>query len=293
MLEHIVGSCTVQGLGGHLVVVATEVVLLQVGPVAFGVGPGGDHHLVGADRALGGCHLPTTAFTGQLGNAGVFEQMPAQAPYRSGQATGVAHGVDGAGAAVEQRSGNLVGTAVFLALGAGQQLYVSATAAPLFMACFKVGDASGVVRHVQRAFVLGLAVDAEAFDHGEHFSRGFAKHLVQAAALLLAEGGLDVVGADPGAGVDQADVAPGATVADLPGLQHDHRLALFEQVDGRRQAGNTAADHTDIGLVLTGQGLGGDGRFADVFPQALLTQFGHGRLQQFVLVGAAGRPFRG
>ncbi|WP_227657226.1 hypothetical protein, partial [Klebsiella pneumoniae] len=28
--------------------------------------------------------------------------------------------------------------------------------------------------------------------------------------------------------------------------------------------------------VLTGQGLGGNGRFADEFPQAFLTQFGHG-----------------
>ncbi|MNT13698.1 hypothetical protein D3C72_1486780 [compost metagenome] len=178
-------------------------------------------------------------------------------------------------------------------MGAGQQLHIGTTAAPLFVAGLEVGDTGGVVRHVQRAFVLGLAVDAKAFDHGEHFGRGFAEHLVQAAALLQAEGGLDIVGADPGAGVDQADVAPGATVTDLPGLQQDHRLALFEQVDGRRQAGNAAADHTDIGLVLTGQGLGGDGRFADVFPQALLTQFGHGRLQQFVLVGAAGRPIRG
>ena len=144
------------------------------------------------------------------------------------------------------------------------------------MAGLKVGDAGGVVRHVQRAFVLGLAVDAQALDHGEHFSRGFAEHFVQAAALLLAEGGLDVVRADPGAGVDQAHVAPGAAVADLPGLQQDHRLALFEQVDGRRQAGNAATDHANIGLVLTGQGLGGDGRFADEFPQAFLTQFGHG-----------------
>ncbi|MCY1427826.1 hypothetical protein D9M71_436890 [compost metagenome] len=132
------------------------------------------------------------------------------------------------------------------------------------------------MRHVQRALVLGLAVDAKALDHGEHFSRGFAKHLVQAAALLLAEGGLDVIRADPGTGVDQPDVAPGAAVADLPGLQQDHRLALFEQVDGRRQAGNAATDHADIGLVLTGQGLGGHARFADEFPQAFLTQFGHG-----------------
>ncbi len=144
------------------------------------------------------------------------------------------------------------------------------------MAGLEVGDTGGVVRHVQRAFVLGLAVDAKAFDHGEHFGRGFAEHLVQAAALLQAEGGLDIVGADPGAGVDQADVAPGATVTDLPGLQQDYRLALFEQMDGRRQAGNAATDHADIGLVLTGQSLGGDGRFADEFPQAFLTQFGHG-----------------
>ncbi|MNH12908.1 hypothetical protein D3C79_724620 [compost metagenome] len=148
------------------------------------------------------------------------------------------------------------------------------------MAGFEVGEAGGVVRHVQGAFVLRLAVDAEAVDHGEHFAWGFTQHLVQAAALFLAQGRLDIVGANPGAGVDQADVASGATVADFPGLQQDDRLALLKQVDRRRQAGDTATDDTHIGLVLSGQGLGGDGRFADEFPQAFLTQFGHGRLQQ-------------
>ncbi|MNV71156.1 hypothetical protein D3C71_1641620 [compost metagenome] len=144
------------------------------------------------------------------------------------------------------------------------------------MAGFEVGEAGGVVRHVQGAFVLRLAVDAEAVDHGEHFAWGFTQHLVQAAALFLAQGRLDIVGANPGAGVDQADVASGATVADFPGLQQDDRLALLKQVDRRRQAGDTATDDTHIGLVLSGQGLGGDGRFADEFPQAFLTQFGHG-----------------
>ncbi|MNE08064.1 hypothetical protein D3C80_1007090 [compost metagenome] len=146
------------------------------------------------------------------------------------------------------------------------------------MAGLQIGNAGGVVGHVQRAFIAGLAVDAVAFDHGEDFGRRLAQYFVQTAALLFAESHLDVVGANPGAGIDQPDVAPRATVAKLPGFQHHHALALFQQVDRRGQAGDATTDNADIRLDIAGQCDGGRRCWRHVFPQTFLTQFGHGLL---------------
>ncbi|MNH12808.1 hypothetical protein D3C79_723600 [compost metagenome] len=140
------------------------------------------------------------------------------------------------------------------------------------MTRFEVGNAAGVMRHVQGAAVVCLAIDAQAFDGGEDFSRGFTQHLVQAAALLMAKGGFDIVGTNPGTGVDQTDVAPGAAVTDFPGLQHNHRLARLQQVQRGAKAGDTTANDADVGLEFAGQFIDRRREPGYMFPQTLLAQ---------------------
>jgi hypothetical protein len=119
---------------------------------------------------------------------------------------------------------------------------------PLLMTRFEIGGAGAIVGHVQIALTMNLAVDAMALDHGEYLRGRVPQCLVQPRALGGAQGRLDVVGADPGAGIDQPDIAPGAAMADLVGFEHHHPLALLEQPDGRAQAGDAGADDADIGL---------------------------------------------
>ncbi|MNJ53093.1 hypothetical protein D3C77_484680 [compost metagenome] len=63
MAQHTVGGFALQWHRRDLVVVTAEELLLQGGPVAFGVRASGDHYLVGTDRAIAGFHTPATAFT--------------------------------------------------------------------------------------------------------------------------------------------------------------------------------------------------------------------------------------
>ncbi|MNG87049.1 hypothetical protein D3C79_458410 [compost metagenome] len=254
---------------------------LQRGPVTLGVGTSRDHHFVGTDRAVGGFNSPAVAFARQTFDSRLLKNLSTQAGDRSGQALGVTHGVDGACTAIKQRSGNLVGTAVFLTARTGEQLDIGTATGPLLVAGFKVSNTTGVVSHVQGASVVCLAVNTQAFDGGENFSWRFAEHLVQATALQLAKGGFNVIGTNPGTGVDQADVAPGTAVTDFPGLQHNHRLALFEQVQRSAQTGNAAADDADVGLEFGGQFIDRRSELGDMFPQTLLTQLWHGRLPHY------------
>ena len=94
----------------------------------------------------------------------MVEQLAAQADHGAGQTADVSHRVDGAGAAVEQRAGDLFGAAGLDATRAGQQFDRSAPPLPLLAAAAQVVQAALVVRHVQGAFAARLALDAVFVD---------------------------------------------------------------------------------------------------------------------------------
>ena len=99
---------------------------------------------------------------------------------------------------------------------------------------------------MQRAFATQLAIDAVLVHQAEDQGRRSAEHPIELAADRLAEAGLDIVGCDPHPGIDQPDIAPRTAMASAMGLQHADPLALFKQMNGRRQTGNPGTDHTDI-----------------------------------------------
>ncbi|MNJ67654.1 hypothetical protein D3C77_638440 [compost metagenome] len=76
MFEHVVGRRALQRRRGNLVVVTPKKVLLQGGPIAFGVSTSGDNHFVGADRAIGGFHPPAAVFAFQALDSGLLKNLP-------------------------------------------------------------------------------------------------------------------------------------------------------------------------------------------------------------------------
>ncbi|MNP12080.1 hypothetical protein D3C76_1042990 [compost metagenome] len=220
-------------------------------------------------------HAPVGAQALQPQHGRTLEELAAQVLHRAGQTTGVAHGVEGAGAAVEQRASDSVGAGGFAAGGAGQQFDRRTTALPLLAAAGEVGLATGVVGHVQGAFATQLAIDVVAIDQGEHQRWRGAQGLVEPLAGLVAEAGLDVVRRYPHAGIDQPDIAPGPAVAGGMGFEQAHALAGFQQVEGGGEAGETGPYHAHIHFDLAAQ-HGAFRQFGrQILPEAFLAQ-GHG-----------------
>ena len=159
--------------------------------------------------------------------------------HRFGQPAGVSHRVERAGATIEQCGGDFLGAGGLLAGLAGQQLDRRATTFPLFFATAQIGLATGVMRHVQRAFAAQLAIDVVLVHQAEHQRRRGPEHAIELTADRFAETGFDLVRWNPHPGVDQPDVAPGTAVTGAMGLQHADAFALFQQMHRRRQPGET------------------------------------------------------
>ncbi|MNV44066.1 hypothetical protein D3C71_1358100 [compost metagenome] len=98
----------------------------------------------------------------------MIEQLAAEADGRFGQPRGVGHRVECAGTPVEQRSGDFPGARGLFASLPGEQFHRRTTAFPLFFTTAQVRFATGVVRHVQRAFAAQLAIDVVFVDQAEH-----------------------------------------------------------------------------------------------------------------------------
>jgi len=199
-------------------------------------------------RTVRGLHRPLRTLAFQARNRGMVEKLPAQPHGRIGQAAGVGHRVQGAGTSIQQCGGDLLSAGGLLAGRTGEQFDRRAAALPLFFTTAQIRLAPGVVRHVQSALAAQLAIDVVFVDQAEHQRRRRAQHAVELAAHRLAETGFDLVRRNPQAGVDQPDIAPRAAMAGAMGFQHGDSLALFQQVNGRRQTGNPGADHAHIHL---------------------------------------------
>lgn len=127
-----------------------------------------------------------------------------------------------------------------------EQFHRRAATFPLFFTTAQVGFATGVVRHVQRAFAAQLAIDVVFIHKAEHQGWCRTEHAVELAADFAAKSGFDLVRWNPHPGVDQPDVAPRATVTGAMGLEHTNTLALFQQMHRCRQTGKPGADDADI-----------------------------------------------
>jgi len=85
---------------------------------------------------------------------------------------------------------------------------------------------------------------------GTHLGLAFNPAVYRIIADRLAESRLDLVRWNPHPGVDQPDVAPGAAMPRAMGFEHTDALALFQQMQRRRQSGEPGADHADIDFDL-------------------------------------------
>ncbi|MNP06309.1 hypothetical protein D3C76_982850 [compost metagenome] len=179
-----------------------------------------------------------------------MEQLTATADHRAGQAADVGHRVERAGTTIEQRAGDLPGAAGLGAGGAAEQFDRRGTPLPLRATAAQVGQPAGVVRHVQGAFAARLAVDAIPVDQREHQGRRIPQHAVEPPADVRAEAGLDLVRRNPHAGIHQPDIASRAAVPGGMRLQHADALPAFEQMQRRRQPGETGADDAHVDLAL-------------------------------------------
>ncbi|MNL32377.1 hypothetical protein D3C87_1542220 [compost metagenome] len=124
--------------------------------------------MLGQYRTLSSLHRPALALTFESGHRGMIEQLAAEAGGRFGQPRCVGHRVEGSGTPVEQRGGDFLGTGGLFAGLPGEQFHRRTTAFPLFFTTAQVRFATGVVRHVQRAFAAQLAIDVVFVDQAEH-----------------------------------------------------------------------------------------------------------------------------
>ncbi len=180
----------------------------------------------------------------------MIEHLPAEPTHGTGQPGDIGHRIERAGAAIKQRGGDFLRAGGLLAGLAGEQFDRRATALPLLLATAQIRLALGVMRHVQSAFAAQLAIDGVFIHKAEHQRRRRTEHAVELTADRLAEPGFDLVRRNPHAGVDQPDIAPGATVPCTMRFQHADAFAFFQQMQRRRQPGEPGADHADIDLDL-------------------------------------------
>ncbi len=185
-------------------------------------------------------------------NGGTF------ADRRGGQAAHIGQGLDGAGAQVEQGAGIDAGADLLPGLFRRQQPHRGAARLPLGFALFQFIQALGTDGAMQGAVLLQFAVDAVPGDDVEDGLGRIAQQGQQAVTVHGPQHIGQCVGHDPHAGIDQADITPGAAETDRAGFQHNGLDATLSQVQRRRQAGIAAADDRHIGAHLARQrrGLG-------------------------------------
>ncbi|MCY1298221.1 hypothetical protein D9M70_476950 [compost metagenome] len=112
----------------------------------------------------------------------------------------------------------------------GERLYRGAALLPLRFAIPDFRDTFATDGHVQRAVAHRLAGDAVFFDQGIDHRRAIAELGEQAVAGGRTEGRDEIVGLDPHAGIDEANIAAGAAEADHLRLDHRRLHALFGEV---------------------------------------------------------------
>ena len=165
-----------------------------------------------------------------------------------GEAARIAERVYGAGAAVEQPAMEGARPDGACGLLAVEQLHRRAERRPGGVALFELAPAGGAVGGVDGARAHRLALDAVPVDQREHLAGRVGKRRDQAFALLPAERGLDPVGRQPEPGIDEADIAPGAAIADLLRLQHAAGDAPLREAQGGGEPGEACADDGDVRL---------------------------------------------
>jgi hypothetical protein len=141
------------------------------------------------------------------------------------------------------------------------------------------------VRAVQRAVVHGVAGDAVCVDEREDLLGPGRQRRVEPFAGLVAEHALDSVRRHPQPGIDQPDIAPGAAEADVGGLQQAHVEPVAGRLQGRRAAGDAAADDHQVGPGLALECGGGERLGRGRAPQIVAFGVGH----RWALPGAARR----
>src|SRR6218665_3357483 len=110
-----------------------------------------------------------------------------------------------------------------------------------------VGQAAGAERAVQVPMAHGGAVDAVASDDVEHQIGAGAQGLQQAPTVGLAEPARQFVGRNPGAGVDQPDVAAGGAESDVRRFEDGNASSpFFAQMQCRRQNGEALPDQREL-----------------------------------------------
>ena len=169
---------------------------------------------------------------------------------RPGEAARIGERVDDSGAQVEERARVDVHANALGGLGLREKADRRAPRAPLPGALLDLGEPRTPDRAMQRAVAHELAVDAMLVDKRVDFGRAAAEQAEEPFAIIRAEPLLDVVGREPHAGVDQADVAPGAAEADLDRLERDDLRPGLSQMKRRRETGIAAADDCDLGPHL-------------------------------------------
>ena len=117
---------------------------------------------------------------------------------------------------------------------AAENLHRRAAPPPLPLALLDLGQPRAADGAVQRAVAHKLAVDPVLLDQGVDFRRAAAQQAQQPLAIVRAEPRRDIVGREPHAGVDQADIAPRASEADLDRLERDDLRAGLGQMQRRR-----------------------------------------------------------
>ena len=119
-----------------------------------------------------------------------------------------------------------------MALRAFKQTHVGAALGPLLVAVLNVGAAFGIVSHVQRACVGVLGIQIVLLYQIKHQLRCTTKSLIEFLACFRAQNFVKLIGLDPRACVDQADIAPRATVSQMRAFQNAHALPQFTQAYG-------------------------------------------------------------
>ena len=122
---------------------------------------------------------------------------------------------------------------------------------------------------MQRAVAHQFAVDAVLVDQRVNFRRAASKQVEKPLAILGAEPFDDVVGREPHASVDQADVPSCASEADLDRLERHDLRPGFSQMERGREPGIAAADDRDVSPNLAVEGRCRRRRRRGHFPQAV------------------------
>ncbi len=122
---------------------------------------------------------------------------------------------------------------------------------------------------MQRAVAHEFAVEPMPGDERLDLGGSIAKQFEQPLAMVGPKPRRDIVGREPHAGVDQADVAPGAAETDLDRLQRDNLGPRLRAMQRRREPGIAAADNRHVGPNLTLERRSRRGRRSGHFPQAV------------------------